>query len=72
MRRKARKVRELTVFRNYFVKDGYDQLLKGGSGGVVDDAILARLQYKTDVQSSYKQVSLDISGVVLKQGWEGL
>ena len=62
----------LTVFCDNLVKNGYDQLLEGGSGGIVDDAILTRLQDEANVQGSNEEISLDIDGIVLKQGGQGL
>ena len=62
----------LTVFCDNLVKNGYDQLLEGGSGGIIDDAILARLQDEANVQGSNEEIPLNIDGIVLKQGGQGL
>lgn len=61
-----------TVFDNYLVKYGDDELLESGGGGVVDDGIFARLQDEADIQGGNQQLALDVDGIVGQQRRECL
>lgn len=63
---------DLTVFCRDLFKYGHDELLESSGGSITDNAILACLQYETDIEGRDQQIALDVVCIILKQTRQSL